>query len=131
MITIIEGKDQKCQKVTLNGKDIILNAGETVYTDAIADADHDKFALSYQVKSDGIPNIQIDIEECDHEPNQNEADDTSSVANGVKPIDPGVIDTLQHHTRLNPLPLKCFRFKLQQLSITCAECKVIMSISCK
>lgn len=131
MFTIIQGKGQECQKVTLNDGDIVLNAGDIVYTDAISDLNHDNFCVSYQVKSDGIPNIKIDLEECDHEPKQNESDETCSVANGVKPIDYGVIDTLQHHARINPLPLKCFRFRLEQLSTTCARCVVDMSVSCK
>lgn len=131
MFKIVQNKGDQVIPVTLGGKDIVIGASDILYTDAIMVPDHEKIALSYRIESDGIPNIFIFMEECHYEPKDNEEDDGCVVVEGGKAIVSGLIDKDQHHCLINPLPLKCFRFRIEQQSTTAPDSIVELIISCK
>lgn len=131
MFTIVYNKGDQIIPIKVDGREISIDAGEILYTDAITIPDHEKTALSYRIKSRGIPNISIFMEECHCEPKENEADYRCVVAQGNGAIIEGLIDTDQHHCSISPLPLKCFRFRIEELSTTAPTAIVELIISCK
>lgn len=131
MLKIIEGKDSQIIPVTINGQSIVLEAGDIIYSDSIVLPDHEETAISYRAKSNGIPNISIFMEECHCEPKDNEADDRCVVAEGGKAIVDGMIDQKQHHCLIYPLPLKVFRFRIEEHSTTAPGTEVEIILSCK
>lgn len=131
MITIIEGKGSQSKPVTIEGEPIIIEAGDILFSDAIIVPDHEDVGLSYRVHSSGIPNISIFLEECHVEPAENKDDPLCVQAEGGKAIVVGLIDTDQHHCAINPLPLKCFRFRIEELSNTAPKARIDLNVSCK
>ena len=127
MLNVITGKDQASYPMQVKGQPIVINAGETIYTDAVV-SDHDNLAVSYQAQSDGIPNLSISLEQCYDTPKDNESDPIS-VAGQV--IESSLIDKDWHNCGLKVLPLKTLRFKIVENSTTAPQVTLNLILSCK